>query len=119
MSSSNLRHSLDGLRKSFASPGEAYLARTRANRMILRVVRHIATLLGANSPEIPGPFAVPDNASQPIKDLIFRCNDATSKIRRLSQPSEVLDLVWQAEWTELLHDLEYIVAHFEEARIRS
>jgi hypothetical protein len=80
------------LTEAAGDPSSAYLVRTRLKRSVLTCIRLAAGLSNVSLPELPGPMAVPENASDEVRELIGCCNSILSAAEHLCQPSEALDV---------------------------
>ncbi len=97
------------VRETAASPGEAYVLRSRLGRLLLDCLRLAARSSGAREPAFPHRFELSRDAPLPAVELMAECNRVMDVSTSLVQASEPLDERWRAGWSRLetaLADLE-------------
>jgi hypothetical protein len=98
------------LRAAATDPRDAYLVRSRLERLILSCARAAARAEGRNPPEVPGIQPEPSSGTPRHLREIIRASSALYRASAdLCRPSESLDVRWNEGWLRVeraLDDLE-------------
>jgi hypothetical protein len=96
---------IDRIRNVARGVDAAYVARSRLNRLILKVARLACEAGAMPPPDRPARLVQPVVCSDELRELITTCNQLLDRSKTITQPSEPLDDRWRQGWADLLADL--------------
>lgn len=94
--------------ETYSDPDSAYVARSRLQRALLSALEFAAREAGARGPAVPGPFELPEHASEETKGVVEACNSIWSMSETMCQPSEALDVRWTKGWHQVVEALGHL-----------